>query len=574
MPSSAVQPSGREPLLVAGATAVVLAVGLWRITLGAGLGDDAHVIGLALRMAQGDLPFADEMNPQALGSVWAVPFVWVWTHAVGLDGLVIAARAFCLAFALGCGTLAYRALRVSFRAVVAATAVAVPLLAPPYNLLDPSYNTAPIALGVVAVCAAHAGLAARGTPSGRRWALVAGVATAATVFSNPLTVVGGVVLVVALALLARRRDVIVPLLLGAAVVTGLALTFFAIVGVGSIRSTLDYAATYRSISAPLSERLARHVQGYVLYLWRPVFVPAAAAALLACVPWLPRRLRAVAVAGAAAGVVVPSFLAEGPGNPGPRVGIRPAMGTLPAVTVVLLVVVLALPVVAWAVRRRRRDVGSLLALGLPTAVASVPLVAAGTLSTAAWGAAAIGAAPAVTAVVAGWGVMITRAWGGFGAAAQGALVGAVLALLVLTPFGDPTPRGAHVRIAKGAYAGVSMPPSTADTVAWISDVTSRWLRPGDGILFYGLPGGYVLVDARVDSNIEWLTDYGLANQSTLDWFARTGRVPRVVVVDWAMVRRAGGLVRIARTDPLMAFVLREYRIVDSGPERPTVLARR
>ena len=572
-PAPELTPSGREPWVVAGTTVIILVVGLWRITAGASLSDDAHVIALAVRLARGDVPFADEMNAQVLGSIWAVPFTWVWLHAVGTTGLVIASRVVYLAFALGVGVLAYRALRVSFRAVVAATAVAVPLLAPPYNLLDLSYNTAPIALGALAVGAAHAALATPATRSGRRWAVVAGVATAATVLSNPLVLPGGVVLTVLVLVLARRRAVIVPFLLGAAGVTGLALVALARVGFAAVAATLDYASTYRDNSYTLPERLAEHVRGYVLFAWRPALAPAAVAALVACVPRLPRRLRALALVAAAAGAVVPSFVTHDATGPLARVGTRPGIGTLPAVTVVLLALTLLLPVLVWAVARRRGDVGTLLALGVPPGLVSVPLVAAGTLSAPTWGAAAVGAAPAVTVVVAGWAVLATLAWRPLGLAACGALVAAVLALLVLTPFRDQPPWRLDVRISSGAYAGVRTSRVTADAIAQVTAVTSRWLRPGDGVLFYGMPGGYVLVDAPADTNILWLTNYGAANRSTLEWFRRTGRVPRVVVIDQGLVVRSTDLARLGRSDPLIAFVLRDYRVVDAGPGRPTVLVR-
>jgi hypothetical protein len=247
---------------------------------------------------------------------------------------------------------------------------------------------------------------------------------------------------------------------------------------------------------------------------------------------------------------------------------------LAAVALVLLALALLLPVVAWAVRRRRRDVGTLLVLGVPAALVGVAAVAFGTESSPAWGAALVGAAPAVTALTAGWAVMITGAWRGVGRLACAGLVAAVLALLVVTPYRDPHPWRLGARITSGAYAGVLTVPATKNQILRVQDAAARWLRPGEGVLFYGLPGGYLLTNARVDSNLEWLSTYHRANQAVLDWFGRTGRRPDVVIVDWAIVRLPGGLATLARTDPLMAYVLREYRTVEAGANRPTVLVRK
>ena len=564
----------REGAAVGVGTALVLVVLVWRATLGIGLGDDGHVIALALRLSQGDLPFRDEMNVQALGAVWAAPLAWLWTHLVGLGGLVLVTRIGYLAAGLGAAAASYRALRTSFRPVVAATGVAMPFLAPPYNLLDPSYNTAPIALGVLALCAAHAAIARAGTPGGRRWAVAAGAATAAAVFSNPLVLGAGVVLLVAAALLARRRDVVLPLAAGAGAVLVIALALFAAAGLSSIRATLDYAARYRDTGDAPAQRLSDQVAAYRLYAWRPRFLPAALLAALSALPRLPPRVRAVALTGAVVAGVAPSFFAFGQRGAIGRVGTRPAMGVLPGVPLVLLALLLVVPVVAWAVRRRRRDVGTLLALGLPAAAAGVPAVAVGTLSTPVWGAAVIGAAPAVVALTVGWSVMILGAWRGLGRVACAALVAAVLALLVLTPYRDPFPWQLRARLESGVFAGLATTPENARSIRQLQGVVRRWTRPGDGVLFYGIPGGYLLADTRVDSNLEWLIDYGNANRATLAWFDRTGRRPDVAVVAGGIVARAGGLAGLARTDPLVAYLLQGYRVAQSGGDAPTVLVRR
>jgi len=121
----------RSERLVLAAFAALVAFAAWRATIGVDFGDGTHVVALAMRMAQGDQPLADELNLQSLGSVAAVPFTWLWLHLVGVDGIVLASRLFYVVLAALAGILAYRALRTGFAAVPAFVAVTVMVLPTP-----------------------------------------------------------------------------------------------------------------------------------------------------------------------------------------------------------------------------------------------------------------------------------------------------------------------------------------------------------------------------------------------------------------------------------------------------------
>ena len=87
-------------------------VGLWalaRVQLGFDYGDGPHAVGLAMRLADGDRPFVDEMNVQVMGSWPAVPFVWLWTHTVGTDGIILASRAYFVLLSLLVAHVSWRA---------------------------------------------------------------------------------------------------------------------------------------------------------------------------------------------------------------------------------------------------------------------------------------------------------------------------------------------------------------------------------------------------------------------------------------------------------------------------------
>ena len=127
---------------VAGAVATgVVAIVLFRAVFGASLYDDTYYVTTALRFANGARPFAEEMSLQALGQLLSVPFVWAWQATFGLTGIMLAVRIYYVALATGAAAVTYRLLRPTLRPAAAAVAVTLPLLAPPYHLLMPTYNT-------------------------------------------------------------------------------------------------------------------------------------------------------------------------------------------------------------------------------------------------------------------------------------------------------------------------------------------------------------------------------------------------------------------------------------------------
>jgi hypothetical protein len=82
----------------------------------------------------------------------------------------------------------------------------------------------------------------------------------------------------------------------------------------------------------------------------------------------------------------------------------------------------------------------------------------------------------------------------------------------------------------------------------------------------GLPGGYLLVDAKIDTNVEWLEAYGAPNRRSLEWLQRRGGLPDTVFIAGDYPRQAGGFASLGRTDPLVGFVLRNYRVAGRAGE--------
>jgi hypothetical protein len=554
----------REELLVRWGAVLLAIFACWWSTLGADLSDDGHNIALAWRMSLGDSPFVDEMNIQATGSLVAVPFTWVWTHLFGMTGLVLASRLFFVAVAFGVGFLAYRALRTTLRPVTAAIAVAAPLMALPYHLGQISYNTMPILGLVLGTAAGFAAILCRD----RRWAFVCGAAVAVGVLSFPLVVIGGVMLLAAVLVLSRRREVVVSVALGGlAVAVPFGLWLLVCVGPSLVAETVRFTLDFQSLRLPVEQRGRLALDAYTFHLGLRKYWPMWAAALVAAIPMLPVRLRATAVAAVPLLAAVPSVHIVFNGPPGP------AFGKLAGIYVTLLSMALLVPVSVWAAQRRRRDIGILIGLSLPVALVLVPLVASSTSSGVAWGVHVIGVCSLLMALAAGWCEMVAdlmpRARPLFGAL----LVVTIALLLALKPFKDPFPWQATTRITTGAFAGISTDAAGATRINETSAAAERWVEPGDGVLLYGLAGDYLLTRGDPVTNIMWLGDFGATNQSTLNYFERSGRTPDVVFMNRALIDQLGGYDALASRDPLIAYIMTNYYVVDPEASVTTVLLR-
>jgi hypothetical protein len=544
--------------------AILLAIfACWWSTLGADLSDDAHNISLAWRMSLGDAPFVDEMNPQATGSLLAVPFTWLWTQLFGMTGLVLASRIFFVAVAFGVGFLAYRALRTTLRPVTAALAVAVPLMALPYHLGQISYNTMPILGLVLGTAAAFAAIFRQD----RRWAFVCGAAIAAGVISYPLIVIGGVILLVAVVVLSRRREIVVSVVLGGLAVS-LPFGLWLLLGVGPsfVKETIQFTLDYQALRLPVEQRGRLAFDAYTFHLGLRKYWPMWGAALFAALPMLSIRVRAAAVASVPVLAAVPSVHVVLSGS-------GPAFGKLAGIYVTVLSLALLVPVSVWAIQRQRRDIGVLICLSLPVALVQAPLVASTTSSGVAWGVHVIGVCSLTMALVAGWYEMVAdwvpRARPLFGAL----LIVTIGLLLALKPFKDPFPWQATTRISTAAFAGISTDTAGAARINETSAAAERWVEPGDGVLLYGLAGDYILTRGDPVTNIMWMSAFGAANQAALDYFERSGRTPDVVFVNRVLVEQLGGYDELASRDPLIAYIVANYHVVDAEASITTVFRR-
>lgn len=437
----------QERALVTTGTVLVVAFAVWRATTGADLADGTHVVALAMRMAQGDAPLSDEMNLQALGSLPAVPFTWLWLQVVGVEGIVLASRVFYLLFALCVGWLAYRGLRTGAPPVLAFLGVTLMLLATPYSLFLTGYNTGPV-LGLgLATCASFAALQRR---SGR-WAALAGVALAFTVLSHPAALPPAALLAISVLVLARRGQVVRGLLtggMGASLLVVLAVLTGP--GLGALVDTVAFTFDYQADRITAGERLLRSLGMHVeaLLVWRNV--PALVLAVVATIPRvsLPWRLTAVAAVPVALAVAV--VWASGRTAPGELL-----LGEVASAYLVLIAVLIT-PAVVLAVREVEDPrLQRLLVLTLPPAVLGLVSLSLVSSASAKWGVAAGPVQPLAGAALLVVLVLLARHRGrAVALIAGGAVLVSLLAVHTTRVFSDGPPWRLDARVTQGPLAGL------------------------------------------------------------------------------------------------------------------------
>lgn len=539
----------REEIAVRAGAGLLFAFALWRATLGVDLSDGAHVVALARRMASGDLPFVDEVNIQALGSLPAVPFTWLWTSFFGTAGIVLASRILFVLMAALASWVSYRGLRTAFRPAIAAVGAAAPLLAPAYNLLVVSYNTMPLLALVVGTAAGFAAIR-----TGRAaWGAICSGAIAIGTTCYPPMVAGGAVLLLMVLFLSRSRRVVLGVLAaGAAVAVPVTVYFLWIIGLDAVMTTIDHSNRFVDGRLTPLGRLELTWSFYGDSIWRRRYWPALGLALLASIPRVPTRFRASLASGIPVLVVAGSLLSFSEDTTAP-------FGRVAAVNAVVIGALLLVPVVIFTISHSRRDLRQLLVLTLPGSVLQAGVILLSTWSGPAWAVPYIGLAPLFLAVVVGWLCLVERGHHVAPAIAGGALVVTLALLLSLKPFRDPYPWDLGGRVAGGPFAGLSTTRAGVAGVDEMADVLRSSVHPGQGLLVYGNPGAYLFTDARPVTPMLWLVNLGSANQFVVDYYNGRGERPDVVLVHANQVQAAGGWAALERQDPLIAWLRAGYQ---------------
>lgn len=470
--------------------------------------------------------------------------------AFGRTGIELALRVFFVAMATGAGFIIFRCLRPSFGPWPSLLASAVPLLAPPYNILALSYNTGAIMAFMVATALAFAAV----RDGNRAAAAGAGAAFALGAVPYPPLAIGALVGLGSFAVVARGRRLALWMLAGGLAVAAVVLAWLIAVGaIGALSTALAYSAAVSggSLQTPL-QKLWLFLPFVVQPFTRPSAWPAWLLAVVALLPLRPQWIRAAALGLIPLAVALPAlrYASSGQGH----------IDVIGAVMLITLSGIVFLPVAAWMIAEPHRDLRLLLQLALPLALVDLGVVIYSTNAGWSRGTGFTGVAPLAMAIIVSW-ALFTQEKGGRAvfAASAASLIAVVVVMLFATAFNSDPPLVLRTPIATGAYAGLLTTGKQAQTLAAIEAAGRRWVGPEDSVLVVQAPGVYLLLPGRIDTNAVWLVN-GYSDRYALDYFARRKDMPRVVVESVDLRPHTGALAY----DPLQEVLSTDYRVVDEA----------
>ena len=522
----------------------ILVFAVWRATLGLTFSDDGHYTAMAMRLASGARPFTDERNVQALGFLVSIPFTKLWLAAVGTSYLALALRLYYVVLAAIVGCVAYLCVRPSFGRLASAVGIGAVLLAPPYSLLEVSYNTSSM---LALIAAAALGFAA--VRDRRRNAAVASAALLAFASISYPPLVLAAVAVFLSTLLLGDREVMKGMVAGGLVATAvIVLGLAATTSLAEIRATLAFASSgLQNVHTPMWE-----LHQVLLLSWDRILrllVPLwALAAVATMAPW--RRLRTLAAASLPLAAVLPGALRIVGG------GDRRYFGVYPSAFLVVFMIAALLPVVAANARRPSSDLTRLLVLTLPSAAVGYVVVAVTTNSGPYWGMPIVGVAPLALTVVIGWvGMVRSDMSGRIAVVASVALLLVLVALLAGTVFKRTSPLALDSRLATGPYAGLAIDRGRASAIRDLTAAGQKWVRPDATVFVIAGPGIYPIVGGRAYTPALWDTS-GPQALGTIEYFDERRAWPDVAFINLPQPAL------VAPKDPLVRRIEQDYRRVD------------
>lgn len=536
-------------LALALASVIVITLAALRAMVGQSFYDDTFYAVVPWRYAHGARFLIDELSLQTIGSMVAVPFVWAWERVFGLTGIVLAIRLLWVALAAAGAALCARLLRGVSSPGTVALAVALPLLAPPYHVFAPTYNTVSSLLLTISALLAFAALRDRR----EGLAVWSGVTLAFAAAAYPPLALAAFALPITFAVLARNHRLSIACVVGALVGgAGVWLALFARVPLEQLGQAMAFgSANVASFSSPLAKM--QWVFGNTARaLVSPWLAPMWIAAALASIPQVPARVRASAMALLPLGAAVPGALLLAQGE-------QLTFGTSAASWLVTFCAAAVVPAALASRRLKRPELRHLLFLTGPVSVVGYVTVAYVTNSS--WNRAmpAIALAPLAVAILLSWALALREEGGpvvfGVGAALS---IGVAFAVLFANPFMDSPPTQPLARVTHGPYAGLLTSAPHAQAIEELRIQSPRWVHPDSRVTFVGQAEAYLLTPGEPFTPATWLY-LGKGNSAAIEYFRREGHLPDVVFVNDTDVSFAGGWEKVSRTDPMLRWVAERYR---------------
>ena len=557
MPAASLpQSDRRESVGAALLASAVFVLAALRASIGLSFYDDSYYVTVALRLARGARLFVDELSLQSAGELVSAPFLRFYESYVGLTGVALFARELYVVLAAVAGLIAYRLLRPSARPAAAAIAVILPLLALPYHLFAPTYNTIAQLCFTLSVVLGWASVRDRG----RALATASGVMLALGTAAYPPLAAAAVVLLATYALMARSRMLALSALGGAALAgAAIAVSLMFGLSVDDLRRALAFTTSNSGgIRAQFGRLLSSLAQlaGALASRW---LWPMWALALLASIPPLPKRLRAAALGAIPLAAAAPGFAVLARSD-------TLTFGSATSSWLITLTAGIALPALLWARGTGRQDYARLVAHATPFALTGFASVAYATSSSWNRGTGSIALAPLTLGLLLCWSTALAEEWGP-GLQWTASLVTLLVAfgLLCANVFGDPLSPASHAFITSGPYAGITTSAERYREIRTLEAAGMRWIGPETRVTFLGERDAYLVVGGVWDTPAVRLP-LGPADRAAVEHYERLGQPAEVIFVDEIAVARKGGYRGGQTRDPLLAYVLANYRKAGSAAD--------
>ena len=356
----------------------------------------------------------------------------------------------------------------------------------------------------------------------------------------------------------RDRRVIVPMVAAAA---GAAVVFvgslLSVVSIAEIRTGIRYASANVSGFHSPTDKLQRTLSRLSDSLGQPTLWPMWTAAALACIPRIPKRVRAALL------FALP-LLALGRSIQALALGLH-VFGITAGAWLITFTLAAFVPVTMWAIAEKRRDLTSLLFVSLPVSAIGFLTVAYSTDSPWLRGVAVIGIVSAAIAVIATWASAIEKLAGERVLAVSAAIMLViVMGMLWSESVDNGRPLAMSAVMDHGMYAGMHMSPVRRQEIVGLEAAGKRWVQPDSLVTFYGERQGYLAVGGKIFTNAVWLYP-SRSDWYALSYFKERDETPDVIFVDQFAMRLRHQLPyeNTARDNPLVKRLITHYRMVDS-----------
>ncbi len=138
---------GRQHILFAALMLGGLIFAIWKAFYGSPSLDESFYLTIPHRYSMGDVPFKDEWHLSAMTGFLQLPFVWIYTHIIGTEGLILASRIFYVFVHAATTVVIYT--RIYKKGLLSIVACFVLFIFAPYNIMQLCYNSMGIDLIVL-----------------------------------------------------------------------------------------------------------------------------------------------------------------------------------------------------------------------------------------------------------------------------------------------------------------------------------------------------------------------------------------------------------------------------------------